>query len=684
MASSGTITGSRSGTQPYLRMQWEILSQDIPNNRSRVRLRLILVSEFNLFFSASKTGSNNGSSFTYTGGFSGTGTRVLNTREIWVNHNSDGTRNQSVSASFNIQVTWSGSQLNTISLSGTMNLDTIPRASSINSFSIANSLRPSTSNTVNLSLTRHSSSFTHNISLRIGSTTIASWNGQGNPSSLSLSSSQVNSLLSRMSTTTSATVTLRVQTRSGSTNIGSVVTRNTTASVSSTVVPNASNLSYSINGNGHDSSIDKFVQNISRVTASFSASAVGGASLSSTNIVVRRNSDNANSMTINGTSGTTGTVTRNGTYEIIATARDSRGRTATQRRTFTVHAYSSPNITDFSASRNEGTPTTVSIRRFGNHSNLGGDNRLTITVERRQGVGSGSWSTVNSTNTTSSSFGTTLTSTGNAVTSSYEFRLIVTDQFNRSMEATATVSTQQVVLDIHKDLGVGIGKIHEDGSLDVGGDAYFRDTVHLEGGIRPQRVLPDTDFDDYRQTGFYFNPANAETQTIANRPTNNAFSMLVEGHAGVKQTYTSYHRNNLVTMFMRNFYAGSWGNWNEFPLILMQGSNSNGEFIRFSNGLQICWQTDIRITFNNSELIGGSWAFPVSFSSSSNTVVMGIKSGATGDYNRRQVRDNSGNVDALSVISTSVQLRLRQIPGQVFASGDWANILGVMAIGSWK
>ena len=147
MANSGTINGNQSGTQPYLRISWSILNQDIPNNRSRVRLQLILVSPNSLYFSASKTGSNNGSSFTYTGGFSGTGTRTLNTRDIWVNHNSDGSRTQSVSANFNIAVTWSGSYLSSLSVSGNMSLDPIPRASTLSSFSIGSALKPSTANT---------------------------------------------------------------------------------------------------------------------------------------------------------------------------------------------------------------------------------------------------------------------------------------------------------------------------------------------------------------------------------------------------------------------------------------------------------------------------------------------------------------------------------------------------------
>jgi len=102
--------------------------------------------------------------------------------------------------------------------------------------------------TLSLKITRASSSFTHDIQLRDGTTVLQSWNGQGVPTSLTISSSVVNTILSRMSTVTSKTLTLWVQTKSGSTNIGSAVTRTATVSVHSSVTPTASGLSVSVYG----------------------------------------------------------------------------------------------------------------------------------------------------------------------------------------------------------------------------------------------------------------------------------------------------------------------------------------------------------------------------------------------------------------------------------------------------
>ena len=84
-----------------------------------------------------------------------------------------------------------------------------------------------------------------------------------------------------MSTVTSKTLTLWVQTKSGGTNIGSAVTRTATVSVHSSVTPTASGLKVSIYGSGRDKQINKFVQNISRVTSSFTGTARVRASVSS-------------------------------------------------------------------------------------------------------------------------------------------------------------------------------------------------------------------------------------------------------------------------------------------------------------------------------------------------------------------------------------------------------------------
>ena len=392
-------------------------TQSIPNNATTLTVKAYVVKTNSSYYSY-----NNGVNFRLTVAGSSINHNwsfnfskmTLNTRYLitsttrTLSHNSDGTHGN-VSVSVYSATNTSG--LGTISGSTSISIPTIPRASSLNSFSFASSLQIGTPVTINLSISRKSSSFTHDIQLMDGSTVLQSWNGQGVPTSLTVSASTVNTMLSRMSTVTSKTFTLRVQTKSGSSNVGSAVTRNATASVHSSVTPTASGLNVSVYGSGRDKTINKFVQNISRVTASFTGTARGGATVSSRKIVIRRASDGSNSQTINSGSGTTsGKVTLSGTYEAIATVTDSRGRSATQRITFTVHAYSPPKITSFTAVRNSATPTTVNIGRYGSWSALGGDNPITIVIKRGS-------TTIQNVTGTSGTVSGTLVDTGRSVTS---------------------------------------------------------------------------------------------------------------------------------------------------------------------------------------------------------------------------------------------------------------------------
>ena len=139
-----------------------------------------------------------------------------------------------------------------------------------------------------------------------------------------------------------------------------------------------------------------------------------------------------------------------------------------QRVTFTVHAYSPPKITSFTAVRNSSTPTTVNIGRYGNWSTLGGDNPITIVIKRGSTI-------IQNVTGTSGTVSGTLVDTGRSVTSSYTYTVTLTDSFGNSASASATVSTDKVVLDIHKNEGVGIGKIHEQGHWML--EAYFGDRV---------------------------------------------------------------------------------------------------------------------------------------------------------------------------------------------------------------
>jgi len=483
MATSGTFTGSRGGNSngPWLTLEWSRIQEDIANNRSLLRLTLKLHSEYSLYFSANKTGAIDGTSFTYSGGFSGTGTKTLKTKDVWVSHNSDGTKSQSLSASFNIAVTWSGSYLSSISVSGTAVIDTIPRASDFTAFTLSNTvLNTSTATMINYTLGRKSTSFSQLMTLKYGKSTIKSWFTSSTGSlTRSLTTAQVNTIINLMPNSGSGTLTLTMQTKSGSTNIGSSKTISEGISLNSAIKPSISGLSASIFGAGRDKTINKYVQSISKVTASFTRSAGYGASISLNNITVRRQSDNGNSQTINGNSGTTANVvTLNGTYQVIAYVQDSRGRSTTSTITITVEAYSPPKVSTFDTQRATLNSTNV-LATIDTSWSLALNNPTTITVV---GVDNSAVSTTHYTlsNSTVGSLNTTQTYASQSDASSYTYTITVTDSFGKKATAISTVGTAFVEFTIAKGQGVGVGKVWEQGALDVGGDAYVSGTLDTE------------------------------------------------------------------------------------------------------------------------------------------------------------------------------------------------------------
>lgn len=590
MALSGSISTTFYDNQFTLSVEWTA-TQNIANNTSTVTAKMYLKSNGSLYLgSSSCTARARIDGQWYGGAFnpalSAGQKKLIHTAVRTLTHNAT-TGQKSFTLIGEILlvagvdvISPSSGVVGRLSLtyttpSKTFTLNTIPRGSTLSSFSVANHLKPNTSNTVNLSITRQSSSYTHDIQLRDGSTVLQTWTGQGTPSTLTIDSSTVNTLLSRMSHVTSRTLTLRVQTKSGSSNIGSAVSRTATATVDSSVKPTLTNLTASIAGSGHDKSINKYVQNISKVSASFSASATGGATINSRRMILRRRSDNADSQ-VALTSSTTfpNPVALSGTYEVWAEVTDSRGRTNSTSVSFTVQEYKTPMISSFQASRLSDTPTIVNLIMKGSWHALGGDNTLNIHVQKRlvSALPSGSWSTVETTTGVTGTMNNTVNSANNDITKSYTYRLTITDQFGKAVTATTSVSTQKVVLDIHKDEGVGIGKLHEKGALDIAGDVYLN-------GYNLFRNIPiqsGTDLNDIKTPGLYGSSNDSIGRSLLNRPSGASplFTLEVfpnytisEDNPSVVQRLTSLGGAVYIRTYTLYQTTDGWSPWYKFEMV---------------------------------------------------------------------------------------------------------------------
>lgn len=88
---------------------------------------------------------------------------------------------------------------------------------------------------------------------------------------------------------------------------------------------------------------------------------------------------------------------------------------------------------------------------------------------------------------------------------------------------------------------------------DINGNNYYT-------RMKSIKIPKNSDLNNYRQEGMYYNDSNSEVATILNVPHSRAFSLLVEKHAGCKQTFSIYDRDTPST-YIRNYYSGVWGNW---------------------------------------------------------------------------------------------------------------------------
>lgn len=127
------ITFGKSGTRPYCTLEVTQQSQSTANNTSTVKYVLTLIRPSAVSSTANKSWSCtiNGTKYTGSGSIGGSGNKVLLQGTQTITHNADGTKTISFSASCELNITWSGVSLGTISGSGSMTLTKIARYATV-------------------------------------------------------------------------------------------------------------------------------------------------------------------------------------------------------------------------------------------------------------------------------------------------------------------------------------------------------------------------------------------------------------------------------------------------------------------------------------------------------------------------------------------------------------------------
>ena len=469
MALSGTITGSCDNSHYTLTCEWSA-TQNTSANTSTITANVYLNGNGYSTQSGYWCCTINGTQVTTNWSGTVSGKTKLGSRSWTVSHNSNGTCSTSISFSYSNRVTAGTYTTNKGSGSSNVTLNTIPRASS---FSLNRTSGTIGSDQFTISISRASSSFTHTITYKLGS---INWVGADKTTSTSFSFTPDIGDCSQLPNSTSGTATIIVDTYSGTTKIGSA-SKTVTLYVPSSVVPSVG-ISITANNtlSGHDVA--------SRTTFTVkptNASGSRGSTIKSYQIT----GGGLNSSSSGGaTSGALGA----GSYTFTVKVTDSRGRTASASASRTVHAYSNPSLNaSFYRCDSKGNKvangTYCKIWASWNVTNVADANvnirQYKLTYKKRADSSWLLWKDWTDIGNYSSGGYTIDFGSGWSATTTYDVRMHLKDSYNE-ISVGGTLNTQSALLNLEKS-GVGIGKIWEQGALDVGGAVFINGYTKISG-----------------------------------------------------------------------------------------------------------------------------------------------------------------------------------------------------------
>ncbi len=478
-----------NSVNPYVILNVTQQSQNVANNTTTLRYELLLYRPSKISSSANKAYSIQIDNKTIKSGttlIGGSGTKSIINGTYTVTHNSNGERSVQFGFSLAFDIKWNVGHIGTGKASDTMKLTTIPRATTP-------TLNPSSlylGGTINISLPRASSSFTHNLSWKFGNLSGTIGNGIATSASLRTESSWASQIPNGSSgvgyiycdtynggtkigaKTVSFTANISTgmepvinnvniseavsgiynkfyycDTYNGGTKIGAK-TVSFTANISTGMEPVINNVNISEAVSGIYNKFYGYLQNNSKLAVNISASGAQGATIKSYKTTIC-------GISYNGQSFTSATISKSGNVEVSVSVTDSRGLSATRTYNVNVLPYEAPKINLFSVDRADynynlsSVGTYASIRIGYEISNVSGRNNNSYRIEYRES-GSYSWTTI----TSGSGYAATdrQIQGGNILVGAYtyEVRLTVTDYFG-SVESTVEVPTTATLFNINKE-----------------------------------------------------------------------------------------------------------------------------------------------------------------------------------------------------------------------------------------
>lgn len=471
-----------------------------------------------------------------------------------ITHNADGSKTLPLSCTFNPNNGYHGA----ITVTANISLTTIPRASSV-SVSAGTIGSP-----ITINISRHSSDFKHTVRYAWGSKsgTIASNVDTSTTWTIPLD------FANEIPNSTSGTGTIYVDTYAGSTKTGTQ-SAILTASVPGSMKPTFSSVTLTdtngvarglLNGNN-------FLQIVSDIQVDFDgASGIYGSTITGYRAeIVNKN----HVVTENG--GRLGMMNFNGSAMIRASVVDSRGRRSDAKDiAINVIEYFAPSLS-FSAVRTRESPNVIQIIRNAKIAPLMlfGKQRNNMTLTFRvaplntnnfsvdNGSASGIFTSVH-----------TLTNSAANLAGNYpatkSFVVIgrLEDKFT-SVEFSATVATESVVMSYDKYGRVGVGKVAElgkPGSLDVLGDIFANNQPIQQHQLTRNNgisILTKKSLDNILKNGMYY------SHSAPDRPRNQNGWLLVQVYDDAQYVVQTYWTAGKETMLVRYRIANKWGEWKE-------------------------------------------------------------------------------------------------------------------------
>lgn len=403
--------------------------------------------------------------------YSSTGWYKLGSKTITVDHNSDGSKTVTLSASWDCGFDSSYTP-RTLSVSGSVTLPTIPRAATLS----YGAMTMGTAATIKI--TPPVSGATSTITYKFGS---ASGTIVTKTSAASVSWTPPTSLAAQIPNSASGTGTLTVETYSGSTKLGSRA-YTVTISVPSTMTPT---LTVALSDpTGRADTYGGYIQSKSRLKVELTAAGVQGSTIKSYAIKV------GDILSATSDTATSGYLPASGSLTVTASATDSRGRTKTVTKTVTVTPYVSPTISALKVVRCKANGTEDPTGAYakatfsGAITALGGKNTASYRVETRE-TGTETWSTVAT--AAAGQYSPTDVSVvfAAAANKKYDVRMVAVDAFESLASSNRFLPAAYTSMHIADSMGsVGIGRLcDKEDTFQVGLAASFDEPVELGKGL---------------------------------------------------------------------------------------------------------------------------------------------------------------------------------------------------------